>query len=90
MVGSRDQTKLVDGVLKQVEIVRTIVGDDIPVTGVLCFVEADWPLIGGAFTTRGVDVLWPKRLYPRIKSIGPHSADVPALHRSLATALPKA
>jgi hypothetical protein len=28
----------------------------------MCFVTADWPLIGGTFTTRGVHVLWPKRL----------------------------
>ena len=90
MVGSRDQTKLVDGVLKQVDVVRAIVGDDIPVIGVLCFVEADWPLIGGAFTTRGVHVLWPKKLYPRLTSEGPHGADVAALHHSLATALPQA
>ena len=62
LVGTRDHTKLVDGVLKQVDLVRAIVGDDIPVTGVLCFIEADWPLIGGAFTTRGVEVLWPKKL----------------------------
>ncbi len=25
-------------------------------------VEAEWPLVGGAFTTRGVHALWPKRL----------------------------
>lgn len=31
-------------------------------TGVLCFVEADWPLIGGSFTSRDIHVLWPKRL----------------------------
>ncbi|YCH09552.1 nuclease-related domain-containing protein [Arthrobacter sp. alpha11c] len=61
LVGRRNCTKLVDGVLKQVDVVRNLVGD-IPVTGVLCFVEADWPLIGGAFSTRGVHVLWPKRL----------------------------
>jgi hypothetical protein len=61
LVGRRDCTKLVDGVLKQVDVVRDLVGD-VPVTGVLCFVEADWPLIGGAFSTRGVQVLWPKRL----------------------------
>ena len=30
--------------------------------GALCFVEAEWPLVGGAFITRGVHVLWPKRL----------------------------
>lgn len=61
LVGRRDCTKLVDGVLKQVDLVRAVVGD-VPVVGSLCFVEADWPLIGGAFATRGVQVLWPKRL----------------------------
>lgn len=61
LVGHRDCTKLVDGVLKQVNLVREVVGD-IPVTGALCFVEADWPLFGGAFTTRGVHALWPNRL----------------------------
>src|SRR5690606_29915685 len=46
LVGSRDCTKLVDGVLKQVDVVRGVLGDDVPVVGVLCFIEADWPLIG--------------------------------------------
>ena len=61
LVGRRDCTTLVDGMLKQVGLVRDLLGD-IPITGSLCFVEADWPLIGGAFATRGVQVLWPKRL----------------------------
>lgn len=61
LVGRRDCTTLVDGVLKQVDLVRECVGD-VSVTGALCFVEAEWPLIGGAFTTRGVHALWPKRL----------------------------
>lgn len=61
LVGRRDCTTLVDGVLKQVDLVRAVVGD-LPVTGALCFVEADWPLIGGAFMTRGVHALWWKRL----------------------------
>ena len=60
-VGRRDCTTLVDGVLKQIDLVRQVMGN-LPVTGALCFVEADWPLIGGAFTTRGVHALWPKRL----------------------------
>lgn len=34
----------------------------VPVRGFLCFVATDWPLIGGSFTTRGVSVLWPKKL----------------------------
>lgn len=89
-VGSRDQTKLVDGVLKQVELVRSILGDGPPVTGVLCFVDADWPLIGGAFTTRGVEVLWPKKLYARLATDGPHATDVADIAIRLADALPPA
>ena len=90
LVGTRDQTKLVDGVLKQVDVVRVIVGDHIPVTGVLCFVEADWPLIGGAFTTRGVEVLWPKKLYPRLAAEGTITSGIDDIHHALASALPPA
>lgn len=91
LVGTRDCTKLVDGVLKQVDIVLGIVGEDHPVHGVLCFVEADWPLIGGAFTTRGVEVLWPKRLYPKLQADGPITPEIVAkLHERLASALPSA
>jgi len=61
LVGGRDCTTLVDGVLKQVALVRDVVGD-IPVEGAICFVDAEWPLIGGAFTTRSIHALWPKRL----------------------------
>ena len=72
LVGKRDCTKLVDGVLKQVDVVREVTGD-VPVTGALCFIDADWPLIGGAFPTRGVQVLWPKRL---AKALVEQSGDV--------------
>lgn len=51
-----DRTKLVDGVLKQVALVREAVGD-VPGSGALCFVDADWPMFGGSFTTRAVEVL---------------------------------
>ena len=91
LVGTRDCTKLVDGVLKQVDIVRGVVGDDLPIHGVLCFVEADWPLIGGSFTTRGVEALWPKRLYPKLKADGPLlTQTIAEVHRSIATSLPPA
>ena len=91
LVGSRDCTKLVDGVLKQVDVVRTALADDVPVRGVLCFVEADWPLIGGSFITRDVQVLWPKKLYPQLQLAGPLSVDdVDTIHRRLAKALPPA
>ncbi len=83
LVGRRDCTKLVDGVLKQVDLVREVVGD-VPVVGALCFVEADWPLIGGAFTTRGVHVLWPKRLAKLLFEGEPADLDVVALRDSVA------
>ena len=88
VVDGRDRTKLVDGALKQVEVVRGLVGVDVPVRGVLCFVDSDWPLIGGAFTTRGVEVLRPKKLYPMLKLPGPLSdGDIDRVHRLLAARL---
>jgi len=88
LVGRRDRTKLVDGVIKQVDVVRGVVGDEVAVHGVLCFVEADWPLVGGSFTTRGVDVLWPGKLYPILQKDGPGSVEVvDQLHRALAETL---
>jgi Nuclease-related domain len=62
VVGGRDSTKLVHGMLRQLGVVRGILGDDVPVSGALCFIDADWPLVGGAFMTRDIHVLWPKRL----------------------------
>ena len=91
LVGRRNCTKLVDGMLKQVDVVRGVIGDEIAVQGVLCFVEADWPLFGGPFTTRGVAVMWPKKLYPLLQT-GDRAdmAVVEAVHRRLASALPPA
>jgi hypothetical protein len=90
-VGSRDCTKLVDGMLKQIQVVEGAIGVDVPVHGVLCFVEADWPLIGGAFRTSGVEVTWPKKLFPKLHEPGPiDPADIDHLHRRLATSLPPA
>lgn len=91
LVGSRDCTKLADGVLKQVDVVRTELADDVPVRGVLCFVEADWPLIGGSFTTRDVQALWPKKLYHHLQQEGPLATEtIDNMHRRLANALPAA
>ena len=54
----------------------------------LCFVEADWPLIGGAFTTRGVKVLWPKKLDSQLAAAGPLGRSaIEQIHRHLAGAL---
>ena len=63
----------------------------IPVAGMLCFVEADWPLLGGDFTIDGVRVLWPKKAVSYIVQSG--GIDAPAtrlVHRTLAQAFPSA
>lgn len=89
LVGSRDCTKLVDGVLNQVEVVRGLLGPGVPVQGVLCFVDADWPLLGGGFTTREVHALWPRKLRSKLQADGPLTSDTIAdLHSTLARALP--
>ncbi|MCW2754795.1 MAG: hypothetical protein JWQ32_2206 [Marmoricola sp.] len=103
LVGSRDCSKLVDGVLKQTDVVHDVLlpggrsegpgrpWGRVPVHGVICFVEADWPLIGGSFTIRGVDALWPKKLYPQLQASGPlGTASIAEIHRHLAAALPPA
>lgn len=82
LVGRRDCSKLVDGVLKQVDLVRQVVGD-VPVMAALCFVGADWPLIGGAFATREVQVMWPKRL-ARLLAESDGAVDVAAVRDALA------
>lgn len=91
MVGSRNCTELVDGVLEQVKVVRGVVGESVPVHGVLCFVGGDWAMFGGAFTTRTVSVLWPTKLYPQLRAPGPVDlAAIEELHRTLAVELPAA
>lgn len=93
-VGGRDCTRLIAGVQKQVDLVRAVLPGadiDVPVQGVLCFVAADWPLIGGSFSLDGVRVLWPKKLVRAITAEGPIPADrVDQVHRALAAAFPVA
>ncbi|SDW99268.1 hypothetical protein SAMN04487912_106140 [Arthrobacter sp. cf158] len=69
---------------RQVDIVRDLVGD-VPVTGALCYLEADWPLIGGAFSTRGVHMLWPKRLAKVLMEQTAGDSDVAAMREAVAS-----
>jgi hypothetical protein len=94
-VGSRDCTKLVAGVHKQLRSVRAALGasgsHDAPLVGMLCFVDGDWPLIGGSFTIDGLHVLWPKAAAKQLIRPGPlGDAQRKAIQRSLAAALPTA
>ncbi len=83
-----DRTKLVDGVLRQVALMQDVVGP-VSVHGVLCFVDADWPLLGGSFTVRGVDVCWPKRLAKQLAALE-GTVDVTAVAEAIAAHFPPA
>jgi hypothetical protein len=87
VVESRDRTEQVTGVQKQVSLVRaTLDGagfEEVPVHGMLCFVGADWPLIGGAFVVDGVHVLWPKKAAEILLKPGPVTNQL-AIHSLLA------
>lgn len=89
-IGGRDSTRLVTGVATQSERVRTAIADsEVTVTGVLCFLEADWPLVGGDFTVDGIQVVWPRLLVKQISSAPASSLDVDAVHRRLAETFPR-
>jgi hypothetical protein len=76
-IGRRDCTKLVTGMAKQVDAVRTALGAewaDVPVRPVLCFVETDWRWFASPFELDGVLVTWPKALRELLVRSGPYVA----------------
>ncbi len=95
IIGSRNGTKLVDGVQEQVDLVRATLEasglNEVPVGGMLCFVEADWPLFGGDFTIAGVGVLWPRKATSHIGRPGAIDAVTAArIHHVLESSFPPA
>ncbi len=94
LVNGRDRTKLIDGLDRQVGTVRAVLEDigcsEIPVHGMMCFTEADLPLIGTQ-RIRGHELLYRKALAKRLNAPGPLTADaVQSTGRLLAQALPAA
>jgi len=89
-VGGRKSDQLVEGVERQLALVQGIVGDTTTVRGMLCFIEADWPLIGGDFSVRGIRVCWPKRLPKELLKAEPPCLDVQVVERQLAASFPEA
>lgn len=96
MVGGRNCSSLVEGMGKQLALVRAALQSDrqlggVPIAGMLVFVDADWPLLGAGFAINGVNVLWPKKAAERIVQPGPLAPDAfEAVHRCLAAAFPVA
>jgi len=96
-VGTRNCTKLLDGVHRQVQLVAGALAscpqakDSPAVRGMLCFVDADWPLIGGSFRIAQIDVLWPGKAAEKLTSPGALTpADIDLIHHDLAAAFPRA
>lgn len=90
-IGGRDGSKLTSGVQSQVSRVAAELGEnEVAVEGVLCFLEADWPLFGGGFTVNGVYACWPRLLVKRISESVSRDVDVEAVYGRLAAAFPPA
>ncbi len=94
MVGTRDCTKLLDGVNRQIDLVTEAVraagNTDVAIRGMLCFVDADWPLIGGSFAIHDTDIMWPKKAGEAIRAAATTNTGVAELHAALASAFPAA
>lgn len=88
MVDGRRRDGLTNGVRSQCEPVRQVLGADVPVRGMLCFVDASWPRSGRDFDVRGVRVCWPERLRRELLSRSSPIVDVPAVAAVLAEAFP--
>lgn len=77
LVDGRDRTKLVDGLLRQVDVVSEVlsaVAPSVPVRGVFCFIDADVPLLGTP-TIHQLAVLNRRRLAKRLRRTGPLDRD---------------
>lgn len=76
-VAGRDQTKLVDGLTQQVELVTAVVADiglDVPVHGCLCFVDTELPLFG-APAIRGLKIFGRRGLAKQLNASGGLAGD---------------
>ena len=93
-VGTRDCSKLLGGMVPQVEAVRAAVSylEEPPVIPVLCFVDAEWGLFTKPFRLNEVLVIWPKALVKAIQATeqARHPLAVQELAGRLAAALPPA
>lgn len=85
-VAGRDQSKLVDGLAKQVELLMAAVADiglDVPVHGCFCFVDTELPMFG-APSINGFRIFGRRGLAKQLTAAGTVTADgaavlVPAL-----------
>jgi hypothetical protein len=93
-IAGHDQTKLIDGVARQVAHVRKALGDDfgeLPIHGVLCFIDTEWGWLTKPFFLKGMLLTYPKPLYARLAASGPVDTETrQTIHRRLASSFPPA
>jgi hypothetical protein len=94
-VGGRDRTRLVAGIASQLAAIRAAIGEPLTaelglaMSGVLCFVDAEWPLFAKPFKLRGVWIEWAESLAQRLQQPGELSRDsVQLVARRVAGSLP--
>jgi hypothetical protein len=93
-VNGRTRSKLVLGLARQVEAVRTELGalahGDVPITGVLCFTEADFPLFR-RMQIDGYLLRHRRALAKELNAAGPLTVQsIDSLARSLSARFPPA
>jgi len=76
-VGRRDCSKLASGMVWQVDAVRAALSerDDVPVSPVLCFIDAEWPLFSVPPTFQAVRLEGPRSLRKLVSQAGPLSQE---------------
>ena len=91
-VNGRDRSRLLDGVHRQLHVVKGVLADDMPVRGVLCFVGENWPaLFRRPLSIGDVMVLWPSKLVEQLSASGSLPAQqVSVIVERLSLALPMA
>jgi hypothetical protein len=91
-INGRDQSRLVNGPIRQAEVVRSVLGDDVvPIHMALCFVNAEWDFFLKPFQIKGVWVTYSKKLCEKISEPGPLSGnEVLSVANRIAQALPPA
>jgi hypothetical protein len=94
-VGGRDESKLVEGMEKQVAAVTKALASswvaDTPIHPVLCFTDSEWGIFAKPLSFGTVTCLWAKKLCELIKQPGPlDSSQRELIAKRLSVALPAA
>src|SRR5207249_1756486 len=77
-VGRRDKTSLVTAMAKQSDAVEAVLADafsGVPITRVICFTAADWPLFARPLRFGDVHVVWADALVKLVRARGPVAAE---------------